>query len=415
MSPRLVIASIAVLVVGCGAESPGPDASTAADWAVTPLPSPAAPGSGQAQLATTPAGAPVLSWLEPGADGARILKFAVFDGLAWSAARTVASGANWFVNWADMPSVVPITVTRWIAHWLVLKPEQPYAYDIAYSVSNDGGAEWSAPKILNGDGAIAEHGFVTFFPWAQDIGAIWLDGSAIAALTIDELIASESIVGMTLQYARIGADGSVRDRGEIDELVCDCCQTDVAVASDGPVIVYRDRTQHEQRDIVVRRVESTGFTAALRLGDDGWIIDGCPVNGPAIAASGSDVGAAWFTAADNAPRVRFARSSDGGVTFSTAVDVASSGAFGQVDVVLLEDARAIVSWWQRGAEGGMNLVSRPVDAMNGLGQLRVIAQSDEPLPVDVPQMQRFADTLVFAWSTLDGEAAGVHTAIAPVW
>lgn len=405
-------AALALLVTSvlgaCGAERPA-----AEGWSVSELPSPAASGSAQAHLALSAAGEPVLSWLEPSGDR-RVLKFSTFDGSAWAESQTIASGDDWFVNWADLPSVVPIDAATWIAHWLVLKPEQRYAYDIVYAVSADRGRSWSEPRVLNDDDAIAEHGFVTFFPLNDGIGAVWLDGRRIAALSIEELFASETVVGMSLYFAQIDSDGTVRERSEIDELVCDCCQTDAAVTSAGPIVVYRDRTQEERRDIVVRRSENARFTAPLEVGRDGWIIDGCPVNGPAIDARDDTVAAAWFTAAGDRPRVRFARSRDGGASFAPTVDVASTGAFGQVDVVLLDDGSGIVSWWQRAAEGGMNLVAASVDAADQVGEPRVIAHSPESLPVDVPQMQRAGDTLVFAWSRLD-DAAGVYTAMAPVW
>ena len=40
----------------------------------------------------------------------------------------------------------------------------------------------------------------------------------------------------------------------IDELMCDCCQTDVALASSGPVAVYRDRSVAEIRDSYITRL-----------------------------------------------------------------------------------------------------------------------------------------------------------------
>jgi hypothetical protein len=42
---------------------------------------------------------------------------------------------------------------------------------------------------------------------------------------------------------------------------------------------------------------------------DNWKIDACPVNGPAIAATGRRVAVAWFTAANDTARVKLAFSS----------------------------------------------------------------------------------------------------------
>jgi hypothetical protein len=49
----------------------------------------------------------VLSGVERDGDTAT-LRFADRVDGAWSPAQTVASGADWFVNWADVPSVIPL-------------------------------------------------------------------------------------------------------------------------------------------------------------------------------------------------------------------------------------------------------------------------------------------------------------------
>ncbi len=48
----------------------------------------------------------ILSWVEKSAEGSYALRFAVRDTKAWSTAATVAEGNDWFVNWADFPSVI---------------------------------------------------------------------------------------------------------------------------------------------------------------------------------------------------------------------------------------------------------------------------------------------------------------------
>jgi hypothetical protein len=333
----------------------------------------------------------------------------------------IASGSRWFVNWADFPSVVPLRESV-VAHWLVLKPDERYAYDIVYALSHDEGVTWSEPAVLNVDTGIAEHGFVSFFDWGNDIGAVWLDGRRLAALTLDELFELEEPVGMALRYARFDNAGVVTDRGEIDELVCDCCQTDAVTTADGPLIIYRDRTTNEVRDIAVRRAPdagartgtlSAGWSDPVVLGPDGWVIDGCPVNGPALAVSGRFVVAAWFTAAEQRPRIRFARSRDGGASFGPALTVAEAGALGQVDVAVTSDGTAWLSAWHKAADG-MELRVYRIAADTAEIESRVVATSDSSLPTDVPQMALAGDRLVFAWSQL-GNPGRLFTATAPLW
>jgi hypothetical protein len=307
------------------------------------------------------------------------------------------------VNWADMPSVQPITADVWAAHWLRLRPDSAGAYDVATVVSNDGGATWTPPVQLNDDDAMAEHGFVELFAWNGAIGAFWLDGRQLAEWSFDE---PDKLLGTSLRIAELDNSGSVVAREIVDELVCDCCQPDRAMTSLGPVVAYRDRTPEEIRDIVVRRHVDGAWAGAVAAGVDGWHIEGCPVNGPAIAAAGERVAVAWFTAAGGTPRVRFARSGDGAASFEPALELDGAGSFGQVGLVLAADGTAKVTWWRDAAGGGTDLVLRTVASDGTLGERRVLAHSGSAQPVDVPQIAAVGDGLLVAWTSLDD--ATVH-------
>ena len=59
-------------------------------------------------------------------------------------------------------------------------------------------------------------------------------------------------------HTSMGRDMALAPEVPLDTRICDCCQTSVARTSDGPVIVYRDRSPEEIRDIyIVRRVGRT--------------------------------------------------------------------------------------------------------------------------------------------------------------
>ena len=140
--------------------------------------------------------------------------------------------------------------------------------------------------------------------------------------------------------------GAVVAREIVDELVCDCCQPDKAMTSEGPVVAYRDRTPEEIRDIVVRRYVGGRWQAPVPAGADNWHIEGCPVNGPAIAAAGERVAVAWFTAAGGNPRVRFAWSTDSAASFAPAVELDGAGSLGQLGLLLEDDGTALATWWR---------------------------------------------------------------------
>ena len=372
--------------------------------------SPASTGSAEPHLVRGPDGVIVLSWLQR-QDEKVSLRFSTLAGNEWSDARTVAEGTNWFVNWADFPSVTPVNENLWAAHWLVKRPGGSYAYDIAMSVSQDSGQTWGSPITPHADGTLTEHGFVTLFPGENDVVAIWLDGRQTAEGD------HESHTGggaMTLRSARISADGVINEPRLVDEMVCDCCQTDVALATSGPVAVYRDRTSDEIRDIYVARNVDDRWLPGTSVATDDWQINGCPVNGPAIAADGDTVVVAWFTAPDNKARVRIARSTDGGASFSEAVDVDRQRPLGRVDVELLDDGDAVVSWVARSEEDGAKISARRFGDDGSLGIIRDVASTRASRSSGFPQMVRDGNNLVFAWTDASGDEPVVRTAIAPI-
>ncbi|HEX6998936.1 MAG TPA: sialidase family protein [Gammaproteobacteria bacterium] len=399
-----MLAAACAALVACGDRPEPPPAAPA----LTAVDVPAAPGSGEPRLSAGPDGTPVLSWVEPDGEG-YALRYARWSDGAFGPPATVASGADWFVNPADLPSVVPITDDVWAAHWLVISPESVFAYDVAVAHSRDGGRSWSEPMLLNDDGTATEHGFATLFEWDGAIGAVWLDGRNFALATGDE---DPATIGTSLRAARLSYDGTKLADEAVDDVVCDCCRTDAVAAGDALVVVYRDRTPEERRDVVVRRFADGRWTEPVELGRDGWIIEGCPVNGPAMDARGDDVAVAWFTAAEGAPRVRFARSRDGGATFAPAMDIDGAGALGQVGTALLDNGTAAVSWWRNDAYGGTELAVRLVQRDGSLGAPFAAARVDGPRPSDVPQMSAAEGGLLFAWT--DAASGTVKAAFVPL-
>jgi hypothetical protein len=393
------LTAAACVLVACEAER----ATEVASFRSQTVPFPGSAGAGQPRLAAGVDGTPVLSWLEPAGDGAA-LRYATFAAGAFAAPLEVTSGDDLMVNWADMPSVQPITNDVWAAHWLRVAPESAGAYHVATAVSADGGRTWSVPVQLNDDDAMAEHGFVELFAWNGAIAALWLDGRQLAEWSFDE---PDKLLGTSLRIAELDYSGGVVARGIVDELVCDCCQPDRAMTRSGPVVAYRDRTPDEIRDIVVRRNLDGRWQDAVVAGVDGWHIEGCPVNGPAIAVAGERVAVAWFTAANDTPRVRFAWSGDGAASFAPALDLDGAGSFGQVGLVVDAAGTALVTWWRAAPGGGTDLALRTVNADGTLGEVRVVAHSAAAQPVDVPQLIAAGEDLLMAWTSLDDETVHV--------
>jgi hypothetical protein len=412
----LLIPSILTIALLSGCDnSPKPKNSDNLDKANTAfelidITSPTASGSMAPHLAVTPAGNAVMSWLEPTVNDAYAVKYSILQNDSWSTPITVAEDKGWFVNWADTPSVVPLTEKQWAAHWLVKQPGGTYSYNIALSSSSDGGQTWLTPQTPHDDNTPTEHGFVSLFPWSDATGAVWLDGRNMKP---DGGAASDKEYGgMTLRFARFNYDGNALEEGEIDSLVCDCCMTDVAMASAGPVVVYRNRTTEEIRDISVARYVDGTWSEPITVSDDQWHMPGCPVNGPAITANGDLVAVVWFGAPDSRSRVKLVWSQDAGQTFSApvALDATVSG---RVDVALLPNGSAMVSWVSLATDGISQIRARQVNQLGELGPIQLITEGKFSRNTGFPQMVVADDRLVFAWP-LSGKSKQVNTAYLPL-
>jgi hypothetical protein len=376
--------------------------------AVRHLDTPAPPGSGEPNLAALPDGRVLLSFLEPaGAEGHRLRAAVRTPGGAWSEPATIAQGRDWFVNWADFPSVMALPDGTLFAHWLAKSGPATYAYDVETSASRDAGRSWSAPLVPHRDGTRTEHGFVSMIPWsAREVGLAWLDGrkGADAAPGAHGRPGAET----ALYHTTLDAAGRLGPETLLDPRVCDCCQTDAALAGDVAIVVYRDRSEAEVRDISLVRFVEGRWSAPRTLAPDGWKIDGCPVNGPAVAASGSEVAVAWFSAARGTSRVNVAFSRDAGESFGAPIAVDDGRPLGRVDVVLLERGVALVSWLEKTTLGAA-LRLRRLRADGAQGTSLTVADAGGARSSGFPRLCRSGDEVVVAWRDA-GDRGRVRTA-----
>jgi hypothetical protein len=264
------------------------------------------------------------------------------------------------------------------------------------SVSQDDGQSWSPSLTPHRDGTPTEHGFVSMASAGGGVAAVWLDGRNTVGDDHDSEHAPPH-AAMTLRTATIDAQGRVAgDEAELDARVCDCCQTDIATTPDGLLVAYRDRTEDELRDISVVRATQDGWSAPSVVHRDGWRIAACPVNGPAVAAHGATVAVAWFTAPDM-PRVRLGFSDDAGAGFAPPLEVASGRLAGRVDVVLLDEQRAVVSWLADGASG-VEIRAQLWTRDGPVSTPLTVARTSVERASGFPRMALAGRALLFAWT-----------------
>lgn len=399
----LIPYTIFLAMAGCAPDSGHPTAPPSLE--VVDAGSPAAAGSSLPRLTAGPGGVPWLSWVEKLDDGRHAFRFASMKEGEWSAPRTISAGADWFVNWADFPSLLVLPDGLMAAHWLAKRPGGTYAYDVMMAVSRDQGETWGTPFSPHDDGTPTEHGFASLFALEGAIGAVWLDGRN---MTSGEGHDGHGAGGMTLRTAVIDPEGRVLEGELLDDLTCDCCQTGAAVADGMPVVVYRDRSHDEIRDVYWARREEGRWSTGRPVADDGWRIAACPVNGPAIDAVGQQVAVAWFADAGR-PVVQIAFSDDAGFTFAPPIHVSDDRPLGRVDVAWLPDGRAAVSWLAGGDEQA-SIRYRTVLPDGSAGPELTLTDTAASRMSGFPQLLSYGSDLLFAW-TVTGEPSHIRTAL----
>lgn len=400
MWKSLTLTALATLLASCIQ-----DVRPVLEVTVSDLPTPAGPDSGEPFLSAS-GDAVYLSWLEEGPSGGHDLRFARLHNGVWDDSGVIAHSERFFVNWADFPSLTAAGDGTLWAHWLERGPTGGYDYGVRIVRSDDGGVTWSDPWTPHEDGTRTEHGFVSTIELDGTTGFVWLDGRNLAP----DADASRQERAMALRYRSLSTAGEPGPETLLDERVCECCQTDAAVATSGPVVVYRNRSIEEIRDVYVTRLVDGAWSEGRAVHADGWEIGGCPVNGPAVAARGDDVAVAWFTGAGDEPRVQVAFSTDGAASFGDPVRVDGGLPVGRVDILLLRDSGAALVSWLEGTGGeGAEVRIRLVDRWSGASEAVTLTHSSAERASGFPRVMEAPDgSVLLAWTDVTGEDSRVR-------
>lgn len=385
---------------GCRAPVESTKASRIELGAVEAIASPAT-GSATSQQLTTSGDRLIMSWLDL-ADARTTLTFADRTGSGWSEPRAVASAADIVANAADVPSVRALADGTLVAHWLQEDGPDPESYLLPLSWSTDGGRTWSPPATPHHDGTHTQHGFGTSFQApGGGLGIVWLDGRATAT-------GGPSGGDIGLWSATFDRDAKQTSEMAIEPRTCECCQTSVAETSDGVIVAFRGRSADETRDIYVTRLVDGRWTTPAAVHHDGWKIDGCPVNGPAVTARGRDVAVAWFTGATGEGQAFVAFSHDAGRTFNRPARLDEGSATGHVDAELLADGSVAVSWTEF-VNKQSQVRLRRVDANGSLSPSLTVGAT---LGMQYPRLAQGRDELLITW--IRSEDLRVGTARVPL-
>ena len=244
----------------------------------------------------------------------------------------------------------------------------------------------------------------------------WLDGRNAAPKPAPDASASASgghIHGggsMRQDIFSTSIAGDDRREASVATDVCFCCKTGVATSGDSRVYVaWRHVYPVNLRDMAVARSTDGGatFSSAVRVSEDGWQIDACPEDGPAIVAGDAEaLHIAWPTMTKDAtPRkaVFYAASTDGGRTFAPRIrlSAADAGIAAHPQIARAGTKAAVV--WDETSQSGRRVVLRLVGG-DAPGAPVVVESGGSPT---YPAVAATAGGLVVAWTASAPESSTI--------
>ena len=344
-----------------------------------------------------------LTWISSDQDINANLNFRQFIDDKWTDSKTFANGSDWFINWADFPTHA-ISGDRILTSYLKKSASGKYTYDVYLNLRDLSGDKIKEDFILNTDGFKAEHGFVSIVAKDKEgFFVTWLDGRN----TVEKDVEGNP-KPMTIRFAEITNAGDIINETELDSNVCDCCQTSITHTDKGPLVVYRDRSEKEVRDIYMTRNINDVWEAPIPIHNDGWVIYGCPVNGPKVVSYENNLAVSWFTVSDAKPTVNLSFSKFYGASFDEPIKINDHNAIGRVDVAFLNEKEVIVSYME-GDDDGTYLRIKKVSLDGKVSKPITISRIDGGRSTGVPQLEIFNDEIFIVWTVSEDEMNQLKT------
>ena len=316
---------------------------------------------------------------------------------------------------------------------VVLWTARGAATEIKTARSRDGGRTFGKPTSLQVSGAAGDRGWPSLaLDRSGRLHAIWLDHRGLAAARAARGGASGHKPGAphdgvamaqnsSLYHASI--TGSSATEHEITKGVCYCCKTALAAGADGTLFAaWRHVYPGSFRDMAFATSRDGGrsFSAPVRVSEDGWAIDACPDDGPAMAvdASGS-VHLAWPTVigGDN-PRgaIFYSTMPRGGQRFTKRQQVGTlGGPKPSHPQIVVDSRRRVFVAWDELANGRQTAAVREVRAdatgATSFGPIVALSSSESG---SYPALAAAGNRVLAAWATGgDRSRVQVHTVPLP--
>jgi hypothetical protein len=216
-----------------------------------------------------------------------------------------------------------------------------YNRPVWFARSTDGGSSWEAALRADPD-ITGERAYAVAAPFP--------DGRVAEAWIVYEEGTGTPDIEWTAQDST-GAFGPPLSPAVLSPAIpCECCNPDQVVLDDGQtvLIAYRNNDSNRRNMYVARSTDGgASFVSSTKLDTGNWFFPACPSTGPAIAHDGQDVVIVWKKSPGNSHHIWSARSSDGGSSWSTNVQIDDSdGSTGANYPAIAMRGAVVVAVWE---------------------------------------------------------------------
>ena len=154
---------------------------------------------------------------------------------------------------------------------------------------------------------------------------------------------------------------------------------------------------YKRQDIYSTKYVDGKWKAPTPVHQDGWKINGCPVNGPKVVANSTNVVVAWFTAANDTPLVNISFSTSNGDTFNSPIQLNDLDAIGRVDVAFLNSTEVLVSYMEVD-DIGTYLKVKKVSLDGKISEAFTVSEIDGGRNTGVPQLEIMKGEVFLVWT-----------------
>jgi hypothetical protein len=345
---RLLPVTLALALVHGASSGPAVLASqTTADHTKMQMPMAPAGFCNEAGLACATAATPYFDshgtlWLAWAAGGQISVAHSSDLGHHFSAAVRVTPEPATLDNGPDArPQILVDHRGRVIVGYSIFKDEN-YNGQIVIAESRNGGATFTQPHPVTSNSASQR--FLTLGLGPGDrVLALWIDKRHVVAATQ----AGRTFDGASIAFAWSNDGGGHFEPATIiQDHSCECCRLGLAMQGQDPVVLFRNIFAGSERDHAVITFTGPSAPGPLhRVSMDHWAIDACPHHGPSLAISPDGAyHAVWFTEGSARQGSFYARSTDGGATFSEPVTLGNPSRHPTRPYVLALGGQVWVAW-----------------------------------------------------------------------